>query len=229
MKKIGSVLFTSIIIALAWIICGLVCANYNEPTINYWGGFGFGLLTLVAVIISDFLLRTNGRATLEVNAIPVVYSFMYVIFGLIFNIVFMVKAKDIAWKFLVIGNVLLLIFYVLVIYFANKYRNRVTNQIDLTVSKTMNTVEIGSLVARLLSQAKDEDVKKRLYAFKEKIDYSTNISQGFTVEIEEELLENLRNIGRGLSDGISKEQILSEIDTAEDIWNMRNAKISTIR
>ena len=61
------------------------------------------------------------------------------------------------------------------------------------------------------------------------MDYSSNITQGFTADQENALIERLRSIGSELSSGANKEKLLSEIDEAEQTWNMRNAKVSTIR
>ncbi|RKM55291.1 hypothetical protein D6853_11270 [Butyrivibrio sp. X503] len=229
MKKIGSVLFTCILIALAWIICGLVCADYKVFSLYYWLAFGFGLLILIVVSIANALLKSGSTATYEVNSLPAVYSFAYLLIGLLFNIIFMVQPFVAYKNVLIIVNVILLLLYVLAVSFSARYADRVAGQLDLTAAKTANMAEIASLLARLLSQAKDEEVRKKLYSFKEKVDYSTNISQGFTADLEEELIESLRNIGRGLDEGISKEQILSKIDNAEQIFGMRNAKISTVR
>ena len=229
MKKISSVLFTCIIAIAAWLVGGLLCADYGNPTFYYMGGMAFGAITIIAVSVADVLLKSQNRAGVEVNALPVVISFSYMFLSLVFNIVFMVKKQGVHGRELIAINVLLLLGFILSIYFASGYRDRVSAQVELTAAKTVNTTEIVSLAARLLSQADDEDIKKRLYKFKEKLDYSSNISQEFTVDSEEKLMELLRNIGRELSDGASKEQILSDIDSAEKIWSMRTAKTASIR
>lgn len=237
MKKIGSVFFTCIMVAVAWLVCGLLFANYKSPSFCYWGGFGFGLMVIAAVCLANYVLKSRNKAPIEVNVLPTVISFGYLIIGIAFNVRFMIsrpgiyemQGTGIFEKVLIAANILLLLVFILTIYFASGYKNRVSEQIEIAGGKIANTTEIMSLVARLLSQTKDEEVKDKLYAFKEKIDYSTNVSQSFSVENEEKLMEKLRGIGADLNNGAPKEHILSDIEEAEKIWNMRNAKISTLR
>ena len=237
MKKIGSVFFTCIMVAVAWLVCGLLFANYESPSFYYWGGFGFGLMVTVAVCLANYVLKSRNKAPIEVNVLPTVISFGYLIIGIAFNVRFMIpmpgiyemQGTGIFEKVLIAANILLLLVFILTIYFASGYKNRVSEQVEIAEAKIANTTEIMSLVARLLSQTKDEEVRNKLYTFKEKIDYSTNVSQSFSVENEEKLMEKLRSIGSELNDGASKERILSDIEDAEKIWNMRNAKISTLR
>lgn len=229
MKKISPVIFTSLFVLVAWLVCGLVFAPYEIAGFYYWGGFGFGLLGIAAVCIADLLTSGGKRATTEVNAIPMVYSFGYLAVCLIKNAIFMVLVKGNLNRLLIVLNILTLLVYIMLVFYAVQYRNRLSDQLDLVAEKTANTTEIASLLARLLSQAKDPEVKSRLYSFKEKVDYSSNITQGFTADQENALIERLRSIGSELSSGANKEKLLSEIDEAEQTWNMRNAKVSTIR
>ena len=229
MKKISSVFFTCIITLVAWVVCGLVLADYGNAGFYYWGGFGFGVLIIVAACVTDLCLRAKNSATVEVNAIPVVYSFVYIVIGLLVNIFFMVKGYGDFKSVLIIANVLMLLAYILVVFYSSKYKNRVSDQIDATVGKTTNTAEIAALAANLLSRATDEDIRKKLYSLKEKIDYSSNVSQRSTAEAEKNMAEKLRNIGEMLSGGSSKEQLLSEINAAEQIWNARNSGITSGR
>ena len=111
MKKISPVIFTSLFVLVAWLVCGLVFAPYEIAGFYYWGGFGFGLLGIAAVCIADLLTSGGKRATTEVNAIPMVYSFGYLAVCLIKNAIFMVLVKGNLNRLLIVLNILTLLVY----------------------------------------------------------------------------------------------------------------------
>ncbi len=228
MKTVKNELIIVGVLFAGWLICGLVLADYDSAGFYYWAGFAFGLIS-VCVVAASCLLQKDISATTEVDAIPAIISLGYIAISFILNIIFMIQEDGENNKVLVVLNVVLLLAFILLFYYSCGYKNRVADQLDLTVEKTANTTQIASLVAALMTQVNDPDIKKRLHSFKEKIDYSNNISQNFSLEAEEKLIGELNEIKRSLGDDASKDKVISMIDEAEKTWSMRNSMVSTVR
>ncbi|MCR4788395.1 MAG: hypothetical protein K5888_07410 [Lachnospiraceae bacterium] len=229
MKTIKNELIVCGVLFIGWLICGLVMADYDSAGFYYWAGFAFGLISVCAVAVSCLLQKNGSSASTEVDAVPTIISLGYIAISFILNIFFMIQGDGDNNKVLVVLNILLLLAFILLFYFSCGYKNRVADQLDLMVDKTTNTTQIVSLVAALLAQANDPDIKKRLHSFKEKIDYSPNISQNFSLDAEEKLIGELNEIKQSLGDNASKDKVLSMIDEAEKTWSTRNSMISTVR
>ena len=118
--------------------------------------------------------------------------------------------------------------YMVVIYSLGQYADRVVAVSSAVGSKTSRYGMITTKMAQLLGMCKDPDVRKRVLDLKQKVDYSNNLSQEVSVYEEEDFYNVITNIESMLVDGSSKEDIMSLIDEADNIWKTRNSKLSTM-
>jgi hypothetical protein len=92
-----------------------------------------------------------------------------------------------------------------------------------------NVGEISYQLAGILGSAKDDKVRSRLHSLKEKVDYSTNVSQPFTVDVENRFRDQLSDISKAIIKNETPEEILPLIDAAEQTWERRNSFSSSVR
>ena len=55
MKKLNMVLVGEIVLTLAWVILALLFQNFQETGFYYWGGFAFGLITFIVIILPSWM------------------------------------------------------------------------------------------------------------------------------------------------------------------------------
>ena len=231
MKKLNMVLVGEIVLALAWVILALLFQNFQETGFYYWGGFAFGLITFIVIILVTLFWKTKTlRNTTELGYLPVYFGWIYVIVSISVNSKFLMLKGDGPLKKLLVGlNLLLLLIYLFSVYCANKYAERVVAQTEQIIGKTEKSVNLSVQLAGLLSMAKDEDVKKRLYALKERLDYSSNMTQNFTAGYEKEFGDVLHQVEEAIVNGSDQSEIIALVEKAEQLWNIRNAKNSAVK
>ncbi|MCR5417660.1 MAG: hypothetical protein K6E84_01940 [Lachnospiraceae bacterium] len=233
MKNQKFFLFGEIMLGVIWLIAGLIFAHFetfgNSEGL-YWTGYVCGIVAIAVVCLVTYLweVRTNA-AVVEVGFMSVYFGFIYLFLALACNIVCMAKRYDQGIKVALFINLVLLILYIVMVFYANKNVTRVTGQLEVMAEKTEASGNIKSMMATVLGLAQSETVKQRLRALKEKTDYSDNLSQFFSADKEDEFYDCMTGIKQALLEDRSDDEILSMIDAAEKIWIQRNSLVSSAK
>ena len=215
--------------AALWTVSILIFVDFEDAGFYFWGGLCFGLIAIIlGAVVNGFISLRSNRNTTEIETLPIYVTAVYVVIGVIFNAIF-VYLKDGDYNIAIpVVNVVAMVAYMVVIYSLGQYADRVVATGNAVGSKTSKYGMITTKMAQLLGMCKDPDVKKRVLDLKQKVDYSNNLSQEVSVYEEEDFYNVITNIESMLVDGSSKEDIMSLIDEADNIWKTRNSKLSTM-
>lgn len=226
-NKICSLVLT--VFAALWTLSILIFVDFEDAGFYFWGGLCFGLIAIIlGAVVNVFISSRAGRNTTEIEMLPIYVTAVYVIISVIFNAIF-VYLKDGEYNIAIpVVNVVAMVAYMVVIYSLGQYADRVVAVSSAVGSKTSKYGMITTKMSQLLGMCKDPDVKKRVLDLKQKVDYSNNLSQEVSVYEEEDFYNVITNIESMLVDGSSKEDIMSLIDEADNIWKTRNSKLSTM-
>lgn len=217
------------VFAALWTLSILIFVDFEDAGFYFWGGLCFGLIAIIlGAVVNVFISSRAGRNTTEIEMLPIYVTAVYVVISVIFNAIF-VYLKDGEYNIAIpVVNVVAMVAYMVVIYSLGQYADRVVAVSSAVGSKTSKYGMITTKMAQLLGMCKDPDVRKRVLDLKQKVDYSNNLSQEVSVYEEEDFYNVITNIESMLVDGSSKEDIMSLIDEADNIWKTRNSKLSTM-
>ncbi len=218
------------IFALLWCLVVLVFVDQKHAGFDYWGGFAFGLIAILAALIANIVIKLRAnRASLEISMIPVPVSITYLLFGVIFNGYFVYEKIGDHKTIIVVVNVLALVAYLVLMYYLMAYTSRVTELSDRISDKAYQITEIKSEIGVLLALCGSGEVRDKILALKTKVDYSDNLAQAVTQDEENLFFSQIKGIENLIRSKAADEDILKLISEAEDTWKIRNAKLTTAR
>lgn len=226
MLKRLSIIFGTIFIG--WVLLLAFSTDYLFYGFYGWAGFCGSVLAFGLSAASMLLWEPDGgRDTTEINAAPLVYTSTYFIAMLVANTVFCFLTYANYPKVIPIAvNLLLTVAFVTVRVFILPYRNRVLQTTAHAAEKTRGVVELSSKLGQMLGAVQDDAVKKRLKELKEQLDYSTNVSQPFTADLEERFFNQLCELSNAIDKNVPAEEVLKKIDAAQITWKKRNGASS---
>lgn len=228
--SIRKIFIIELLLFIGWCVVVLAFADYDRAAFYFWGGFGFGVFAFIVAAIS--FLYTNiisNRNTTEINYIPVYITSVYLIAAIIVNTYFAFREKGKLNVILVSVNLLLFIVFIGLRLYTDDYQIRVDKQTVHSATKIKPITTISAKLGILVSMATDADVKKQLLKLKETVDYSSNVSQGFSEESENLFLLQLNQIETMISEKQDKELISKKIQESMVVWKSRNNVVSTIK
>lgn len=215
---------------IGWCAVVLVFADYERAGFYFWGGFGFGLLSFIVTGASLLLIRTrNNRNTTEISYIPVYYTAVYLLVSIIINTYFVLRITGKFNIVLVILNLMILVAFIAIRLYTDDFVARVDEQTRHSVEKIRPITSISSQLAILLSVTTDSDIKKLVFGLKEMVDYSSNVSQGFSENSQNLFLLQLNQIQSLIVEHKDKDDISKKIQEATVTWKTRNSVVSTIK
>lgn len=221
-KKRLSVIYG--VILAAWILILILAIDFSHYAFYGYVGISGGILASIVAAGSILLWKQDYNPdTTESNAVTLVVTIGYFILSLGANTVFCFLAYLDRPRILPISvNASLLIIFVAFRGFSSPHKNRVIQTAAHTANRTHHVSTLSSMLGELVGMAQEESVKSRLTRLKEQLDYSSNISQNMTEELEAQFQSQLTVIGEALTQNAPAERILTEIDAAEKTWKKRN-------
>lgn len=218
-----------IIFAALWAFCILIFNDLDNAGFYFWGGFVFGLIALLlGACVNLFIIPRDNRNTTEIEMIPIYVTTVFVVAMVIFNAVF-VYLKDGKYNIAIpVVNVIAIVAYLIYIHGLSSYADRVVRTAELVGSKTSRYGAITTEISKILGMCNDTDIKKKVLDLKQKVDYSNNLSQNVSMDEEEDFYNTLRSLESMILDGSSKEDIVSLLEEADNIWKIRNSKLSNM-
>jgi hypothetical protein len=219
-----------LLLFIGWCVIVLAFADYEKARFYFWGGFGFGFLDFVIAGLSLFLIKRRiNRNVAEISYIPVYYTTIFLLVSIIINTYFIFR---IAGKFniiLVALNLVILVSFIAIRLNTEGYVERVDEQTKYSAEKLRPVTSISSQLAIILSATTDSDIKKRLLKLKEMVDYSSNVSQGFSENTQNLFLLQLNQLQSLILEHKDNDEINKKIQEATLTWETRNSVISTIK
>lgn len=229
-KSIRRLLIIELILLVGWCVIVLAFADFNKAGFYFWGGLGFGLMSFLVAGVSLLTIKTTeNESTTEINFIPVYYTAVYLLVSLIINTYFMFRRKGKLNTLLLMLDIFTFIIFVSIKLFTDNYIKRVDKQTRHLADKTNPIIAISSQLAVMISVTTDNDIKNQLLTLKETVDYSTNLTQGFSVDSQNHFLLQLNQIHSMIIENKDKEEIKKKIQEAATSWKIRNSVASTIR
>lgn len=219
------------VLAVIWLAVGLGLISVVSTDSNYWIGFIAGIIAIIVAAVVTLLrpMKMSDSMT-EVNSVHYVIGFGYVLIVFVINIICMLLENcNVIIAILISSNVILLAVYVYFAYLSAHSAMSIAKKIETVSAKTNSTAVFSMMLASFIGIAQDQDIKNKVYALKQKVDYSSNTSQSFTKELEDEFEQALQTVGNDIKQGKDKNEILADLESAERIWNDRSARISAVR
>lgn len=225
-----NIILIELLLFIGWCIVALVYADYDRAGFYFWGGFSFGFISFIVAGVSLLLIKkTNSRNATEITYIPVYYTAVYLLVSIIINTYFVFRVSGKSNLVLVVLNLLVLISFIAIRNYADDYLDRIEKQSNSSIEKLSPFTTISAHLSTILSITTDDDLKKQLLKLKEIVDYSSNVSQGFLENSQNNFLSQLNRIEGLIIEHQDKEEIGKLIQEATITWNTRNSIASTIK
>lgn len=233
MKKnnsINSTLIIELLVFIGWCVSVVLFTNFKYVGFNFWCAFSGTVFAFLATGISLITVKQSQNANdTEVSFIPIIISIIYLLGAVIFNGIFIFGMYVFLSRTLVIFNIIWFVMLVGGRLSADNYLNRVEMQTEKISAGVSNVGNISTSISMIVSKATEPELKKELLKLKESVDYSSNISQSYTVEFENQMLDELDEINAMLDGNFSNEEIIAKIRSTGKLWKTRNSMNSTIR
>ena len=226
-NKICSLVLT--VFAALWTLSILIFVDFEDAGFYFWGGLCFGLIAIVlGAVVNLFISSRSNRNTTEIEMLPIYVTAVYVVISVIFNAIF-VYLKDGDYNIAIpVFNVVAMVAYLVIIFSLGQYADRVVATGNAVGFKASRYGMITTKMAQILGMCNDPDIRKKVLDLKQKVDYSNNLAQDVSGYEEQDFYNVITNIESMLVDGSSKEDIMSLLDEADNIWKVRNSKLSTM-
>jgi hypothetical protein len=204
--------------------------DYDRAGFYFWGGFCFGIISFIIAGISILLIKTTKNDnTTEINFIPVYYTAVFLLISTIINTYFIFQVVGKYNIILVSLNLVVLSIFISIRLYTGDYIARVDMQTRHSVEKIRPMSSVSTHLATLLSLTTDSDIKRQLHSLKEMVDYSSNVSQSFQENLQNQFLLQLNQIQSLIVEHKTKDEIINKIQEATVTWKTRNSLASTIK
>ena len=218
------------VLGTIWAFGIYVISDMHEPELACVGGVVFGMVAVVAsVLYLAFFRSSPGRQAVENGALSVYASVIYVAFTFSVNTFFVLTRRGNFSKLLVLANLFICAVYVIVILFAEKDVQRLSQQLDRMECSTGKHINISEKLGILLSMTDSGEIRNRILKLKEYVDYSSNASTKNTYDAEREMEAHLSEIMDLISNHAEESAIQDKLHSAEMVWKTRSTKASSRR
>ena len=172
-----------------------------EKTAVFRIAYGCGLFAILFQLYI-FKISFDGDAKSRFYGFPIARVGVYYLAAqLIFSIAEIALASIIPLWVAVIVNALLLALAVIGCVTTDAMRDEIIRQ-DVQLKKDVSRMrELQSLAASMLAQCTDEDMKQTVKKIADELRFSDPVSSNATVELEEELKNQMADIQQAVTDG----------------------------
>lgn len=197
------------------------------PATPYGGAVVFGVASaVIAGAYLEFFHHPISERETESWSLPLIFSVGYVAAALLVNAGFALMEYGYLNKWMVTVNLLLLAGYVILVLYAVKSAQEISERtMQMEQSKTLHR-EIAADLGLALALAEEKEVRERLLRLKEMVDYSSNVTTLDTTDMEVQMKANLEELVYLLRNKKSSTEILEKIRTAEICWRARSSAAS---
>lgn len=215
----------AVIIAVVFNV--LVFLLADEYFGNFWSGYAFIMIALVAFTISCIVLsgkENNVGDQLFLSSPMLLISFMYLLIEMILGVIIMTM-KNFDLTAGIVIQVLLFVAFLCIFLGLSFYKNRTVMLSDENRKSTAFKSTAVFAVESILNQCSDAIVKKKLSEIADLIQYGDPISTSDTIECENRINELFAQIESNLR-GNPKETVAPMCDEIIVMLKQRNVLIS---
>lgn len=226
------------------IVSGLITAAWVLVMITFLrvlAAGSFGILAvvggIVAFVVASVSVSNWEKGAIrspdltEINALGYIFSSVYLGAALIINAI--LCAIGIGHLFSpmipVAVNLVLLAIQIGMTAYLPHYQQRTAYVTGHAAEKINPYVQISAKLSSLIALSDNERVKMALRKLKEQVDYSSNVSNNYTKESENNFFQELLRIQDKIENEDSEEEIMRSISKADRLWKSRNSIHASIR
>lgn len=211
-------------LGIIWSLVAFAVSDWFVPALPYSGGAVFVLFAAALSVLYLTVFRCSpGRQAVEAAALPVYFTILYVIASMVLNTVLVLNGLGGFNKILLICNAVLAAAYSLVILFAEKDNQRLSEQLSRTEQKLSGPVDISAKLGRILGIVEDGEIRAQVLKLKEAVDLSTNITTGATVESERLMERQIDELMELVARRAESSAIQDKLREAERTWKIRSS------
>ena len=204
---------------------GVLTCTYN-PDLPFAGALIFGLVAAaISVVYLLYPRFTPDKQSVEVSALPVYFSIIFVLASLVANTVFIVRTRGDFNGILILCNLLFFAIYAVLVLFAEKNVHNLSRRLARMDAKTIPHTDISAQLGIILGMAENDEVRNKLLSFKEYVDYGSNVSTQSTAESEARIGSCLDELQTMMRDHADDALIVNKIAEAEMLWKTRSVQV----
>ncbi len=223
-------LVTEIIVAIIWstIMFLVIKDNANEDI--FWIGYGFGMLAFVLTALYSALIgeRVNRNVS-DIRFIQYYFSMWFLVISVLYNTVAVFSDAEKAARNMVIWNLIFIAGFFLTVLYISSYIARVTALTTNVTNRMQNSINVSAKLGGLVAVATNPEIRDRLLKLKQNVDYSSNMTQASSYEVEMQFGAALDEIQGLMFNGTDTETIIKKIDGATSLWFLRNNNAASFR
>ena len=210
------------LLLIAWCAIIFLVGNITKLGFYGWLSFLFVPACLAAVLYCTAFYKPIKNDSSAV-ALPIHYSFVLIFLAVVINAAFIFAGVKEAGPFVIAADVLLLVAYLIMALFAYAYLQNLPNKMRKVERNTSFSITVSRELGTLLAQVDNPELHKALAGLKEKVDYSTNSTQGTYDEAPIlAKLDELKNAVASKGDTEAIKELISDVTT---LWKSRNTKL----
>lgn len=235
-KNANSMLLVEILVGTVWLIAMLLFVDFENAESVIWESIAFGFAAFVGCgfVIAYFAKRARSELV-EVAFTPITSTWIYLSAMMLFNGFPVLFAYYTGGNMLQYGlfelnlsvsltiNLILTAVYAASVIMSGRYYAMVSSNLEESSGRTNNCKIISTKLSVIINECKDKDVQEKLKEFKEKVDYSSNVTSNKAKETEERLILKLDVISNLLRTNAEKEALFSEVEELICLWKNRNS------
>ena len=210
------------LLLIAWCAIILILGNVSKLGFSGWFCFLFVPVCFAAVFYCTSFYKPIKNDSSAV-ALPIHYSAVLIILAVIINAAYILVGVKEAGPFVIAADILLLVAYLIIALFASRYLQNLPNKMRKVERNTSFSVTVSKELGTLLAQADDPVVHKALVGLKEKVDYSTNSTQGAFDEAP--ILAKIDELRDAVANKEPSEKITALVSDITSLWKARNTKL----
>jgi len=228
MKKISNRVLSMIVVGLIAVIFNVlvfVIKDMDNAGGNFWGGYAFTMVAFAVIAGLMFFTKLNKNAIANVFAPIYIISFVYLAITLVLNCIFICLDKDTNPTAMIVINVILLLVYIIIAIVIFMGMRHITNDSKKVYENVKNLKTVAIKVSSLTYLAKDADIKSKIMALKEAVDYSDPMGVEETKGVETEFEGQIDVIKMLLTSNADAEALNDAINGATALLEQRNAML----
>lgn len=225
MKKLINGRLPLLIVIIAFAIFNVIfwpitATHIDEVKAGQWVGYIFISVAFVITGALTFIrLRSQNNI---VSGLPMFFS-VCGYFGVAFLInliAVFIPSKEVVW--IIVLNSVLILLFVAALLIAYKMLSRAEDNTARREARVKQFRLYAAEIGAVKDAAQDDEIKSKLAALQDNVNYSSPATNASSVEKEVEFSEKIQQINNMVNSGAEKEEILKAINDAERILKTRN-------
>ena len=213
-----------------WVIVGVNMGDGVKMRATLWISYAMIMVAFIAAAGVTFIRPKNQSADLAL--VPfIVATAGFLGLSLLLNVIFIAVNSSNKGAYItdIVLNCVLIIVFAAILVVAYKHFSRVEQIFEKKQERVENYIDWNGKVSSLISLAEDDEVKAALIDLRRTLNYSSSASNEKTEKEDNNLVQELDNIGFAIKSGASKEEQLKAVKFAKVALEERNRAVAKAR